>query len=292
MRRSPSARGLPVTCSSQLMVPMAATFDTPATDAARVTGVNCRSGRSERVTQGLATEILPPGGPNSTGVDRKIAAIAKQAEQEKSRQRRPNRRTRSEQGRQRRPRPSEWITEIGIGRPPTRVHARDCHMVGKRRRPINQDEAHRLLAAGTTACTHCRPDQHLGILDLRPSSHREGPGVGVVSRGISRAGRPPSARSTPVRGWWSGTCPASCRRLSRAPAAVAPSYRSGRGPCRQWPGRCSGDAGPPSWSGGQELRRPAGRAVTLCGALRRGTVAAVRWSSSAAAAGKGRVTAG
>ena len=39
-------------------------------------------------------------------------------------------------------------------------------MAGKRRRPIDRGEARRLLVDGVTACTHCRPDIDLGILDL------------------------------------------------------------------------------------------------------------------------------
>ncbi|MEU1465930.1 DUF6233 domain-containing protein [Streptomyces sp. NPDC005727] len=43
-------------------------------------------------------------------------------------------------------------------------------MAGKRRRPVEQDEARRLLADGTSACPHCRPDTGLGIVDLRQGS--------------------------------------------------------------------------------------------------------------------------
>ncbi|WP_236043791.1 DUF6233 domain-containing protein [Streptomyces pilosus] len=42
-------------------------------------------------------------------------------------------------------------------------------MAGKRRRPVDRDEARRLLAAGLTSCGHCRPDSALGITEL--SSH-------------------------------------------------------------------------------------------------------------------------
>jgi hypothetical protein len=31
-------------------------------------------------------------------------------------------------------------------------------MTGKRHRPVDQVEARRLLAGGTDACTHCRPE--------------------------------------------------------------------------------------------------------------------------------------
>ncbi|WP_369276467.1 DUF6233 domain-containing protein [Streptomyces sp. R11] len=88
-------------------------------------------------------------------IDHKIAALQKrQAEQE--------------HGRRSRPRPPEWIVELGIGdgRPPIEVHAGDCHMAGHRRRPVSREEARRLLAAGLRACIHCQHDTRLHILDL------------------------------------------------------------------------------------------------------------------------------
>ncbi|MEU8851917.1 DUF6233 domain-containing protein [Streptomyces sp. NPDC048564] len=87
-------------------------------------------------------------------IDNKIAAL-RQWEAEK------------ERGRQRRPPQPDWIVELGIGtgRPPTQVHVGDCYAAGKRQRPIDRDEARRLLTSGLPACTHCRPDQRLGILE-------------------------------------------------------------------------------------------------------------------------------
>ncbi|MGW3099664.1 DUF6233 domain-containing protein [Streptomyces sp. NPDC001102] len=38
-----------------------------------------------------------------------------------------------------------------------------AHAAAKRRRAVDRDEARRLLTSGLPACTHCRPDQHLGI---------------------------------------------------------------------------------------------------------------------------------
>ncbi|MGW4518433.1 DUF6233 domain-containing protein [Streptomyces sp. NPDC004393] len=70
-------------------------------------------------------------------IDRKIAALERQqAEQER--------------GRRERPRPADWLMELGIGtgRPPVQVHAGDCRMAGKRRRAVSRDEARRLLATG------------------------------------------------------------------------------------------------------------------------------------------------
>ncbi|MET7738488.1 DUF6233 domain-containing protein [Streptomyces sp. NPDC005402] len=87
-------------------------------------------------------------------IDTKIAAVRqREAEQE--------------HGRRRSPPVQDWIVElgIGVGRPPTQVHARDCYAAGKRRRPVDRDEARRLLVSGLPACTHCRPDQHLGIIE-------------------------------------------------------------------------------------------------------------------------------
>ncbi|MEU6915850.1 DUF6233 domain-containing protein [Streptomyces olindensis] len=64
------------------------------------------------------------------------------------------------------PRP-EWIVQLGIGtgRPPAQVHVGDCYAVGDRRRPIDRDEARRLLASGLPACPHSQPDIELRILD-------------------------------------------------------------------------------------------------------------------------------
>ncbi|MFD9394060.1 DUF6233 domain-containing protein [Streptomyces sp. NPDC060000] len=87
-----------------------------------------------------------------TRIDAKIAAVQqRQAETEHRRRRRPE--------------PPDWTVELGIGagRPPVQVHAGDCHMAGKRCRPVGRDEARRLLADGLRSCTHCRPDTQLDI---------------------------------------------------------------------------------------------------------------------------------
>lgn len=88
-------------------------------------------------------------------IDAKIAALAR-------------RQTEEERGRRNRPSPPEWIIELGIGerRPPLQIHTGDCHMAGKRHRPVDRDEARRLLTTGLKACGHCRPDSLLGITDL------------------------------------------------------------------------------------------------------------------------------
>lgn len=38
-------------------------------------------------------------------------------------------------------------------------------MAGKRVRGIPRDQALRAIAGGVDACSHCRPDSELGILD-------------------------------------------------------------------------------------------------------------------------------
>ncbi|MFF9091405.1 DUF6233 domain-containing protein [Streptomyces sp. NPDC014991] len=60
----------------------------------------------------------------------------------------------------------EWIVElgIGVGRPPVQLHRDDCYVAGKLRRTVDREEARRLLADGSSACTHCRPGTVLGII--------------------------------------------------------------------------------------------------------------------------------
>ncbi|KPI17289.1 hypothetical protein OK006_10515 [Actinobacteria bacterium OK006] len=41
----------------------------------------------------------------------------------------------------------------------------DFYTTGKRRRPVPRNEARRLLTSGVRACTHCKPDAQLRILD-------------------------------------------------------------------------------------------------------------------------------
>ncbi|MFF0001633.1 DUF6233 domain-containing protein [Streptomyces avermitilis] len=87
-------------------------------------------------------------------IDRKIAALRmREAERQ--------------QGERARPTAPEWIVELGIGdgRPPAELHTGDCYATGKRRRPVTREEARRLLASGLRACTHCRPDSELEVLE-------------------------------------------------------------------------------------------------------------------------------
>ncbi|MFF5480834.1 DUF6233 domain-containing protein [Streptomyces sp. NPDC012935] len=109
-------------------------------------------------------------------IDHKIAALQKRQAEE-------------EHARRTRPRPPEWIVELGIGdgRPPIEIHAGDCHMAGHRRRAVSREEARRLLAAGLRACIHCQPDNRLHILDL-------------ATRAVCGTTRPPAPSGEPFCG--------------------------------------------------------------------------------------------
>jgi hypothetical protein len=63
--------------------------------------------------------------------------------------------------------PPDWLLEhgIGAGRHPVRVHVGDCWDTRNRCHPADRDAARRALADGVEACTHCRPDTELGVLD-------------------------------------------------------------------------------------------------------------------------------
>jgi len=70
------------------------------------------------------------------------------------------------QGEQAQPLAPDWALELGLGQsPPVYVHVGGCHMIGKRHRGINRDEALRTLADGVDACPYCRPDTELGVLE-------------------------------------------------------------------------------------------------------------------------------
>jgi hypothetical protein len=70
-------------------------------------------------------------------------------------------------GLERRPAPPDWLLDYGLSRDahPLAVHVGDCHMAGKRAKGVDSDTARRALAGGVEACTHCRPDTELGILE-------------------------------------------------------------------------------------------------------------------------------
>ncbi|MET9793517.1 DUF6233 domain-containing protein [Streptomyces canus] len=73
------------------------------------------------------------------------------------------------------------------------MHAGNCHMAGKRHRPVDRSEARRLLAAGLEACTHCRPDAQLHIIDLAAPAGRARTG-GERGRLERRTAADPSLR--------------------------------------------------------------------------------------------------
>lgn len=64
------------------------------------------------------------------------------------------------------PPPPDWLLEMEInGRHPLALHTGDCHMAGKRPRPLNRDQAMRALVEGVEPCGMCRPDTALGVID-------------------------------------------------------------------------------------------------------------------------------
>lgn len=67
----------------------------------------------------------------------------------------------------RRPPPPDYLIEMGLtGRAAVYVHSGDCHMAGKRSKPINAGQARDALGQEKVpACTHCRPDTALGVLE-------------------------------------------------------------------------------------------------------------------------------
>ncbi|MER5728899.1 DUF6233 domain-containing protein [Streptomyces sp. NPDC002138] len=54
---------------------------------------------------------------------------------------------------------------MGVGRPPTPVHAGDCWATGKRCVPASAEQLRELLTRGVPACIRCRPDTALGVLE-------------------------------------------------------------------------------------------------------------------------------
>ena len=61
----------------------------------------------------------------------------------------------------------DWLLDYGLNRDalPIGVHTGDCHMAGKRSKGVDSDTARRAIAGGIPACSHCRPDSELGILE-------------------------------------------------------------------------------------------------------------------------------
>jgi hypothetical protein len=107
---------------------------------------------------------LPPDLPRlrtletwlAVSLDRVRQQIAAAEQQEREKQR----------GEERRPPPPDWVLElgIGVGSPPSEVHAGHRYAIGRRRRPITREQALAALGEGVRACVHCRPDTELGVL--------------------------------------------------------------------------------------------------------------------------------
>ncbi|MEU2502331.1 DUF6233 domain-containing protein [Streptomyces sp. NRRL F-5527] len=91
-------------------------------------------------------------------IDAKIATLAR-------------RQTEEERGRRNQPVSPEWIIDSALvsGTHPCRSVQATATWPGKRDRPVDRDEARRLLAAGLKACGHCRPDNLLGTTELSSS---------------------------------------------------------------------------------------------------------------------------
>lgn len=76
--------------------------------------------------------------------------------------------TERERAAQTRPQPADWLLEHGLDkRDILSVHTGDCWSGSKstRTRAITREQAIQSLANGISACTHCRPDTELGLLD-------------------------------------------------------------------------------------------------------------------------------
>jgi hypothetical protein len=72
------------------------------------------------------------------------------------------------QGEARKPAPPEWLIQYGLNRRNVdAVHVGDCWVAAKsgRCRPVGRGEALDALRQQVPACTYCRPDTALGLLD-------------------------------------------------------------------------------------------------------------------------------
>ncbi|MEV7369018.1 DUF6233 domain-containing protein [Streptomyces sp. NPDC003631] len=78
------------------------------------------------------------------------------------------RETRQQQADEMRPPPPEWVVERGLQKTNlVAVHMGDCWAVRKssRRVGVSRAQAVDALRQQVPACTHCRPDTALGVLD-------------------------------------------------------------------------------------------------------------------------------
>ncbi|MGW3385002.1 DUF6233 domain-containing protein [Streptomyces albogriseolus] len=84
------------------------------------------------------------------------------------------------------------------------MHTGDCHMTGKRHRPVDRDEARRPLATRLKACGHCRQA-------FRPTSPPRSTSASGTHRPLLRVtpkATPPSP-SSPRPERWSSTSSAT-----------------------------------------------------------------------------------
>ncbi|MFF5968190.1 DUF6233 domain-containing protein [Streptomyces collinus] len=71
-------------------------------------------------------------------------------------------------GEEMRPPPPEWLVQYGLNRANVdAVHRGDCWAAAKsgRCRPVTREQALDALRHAVSACTFCRPDTELGVLE-------------------------------------------------------------------------------------------------------------------------------
>ncbi|MFI8489430.1 DUF6233 domain-containing protein [Streptomyces rubrogriseus] len=70
------------------------------------------------------------------------------------------------QAEERRPPPPEWLIERGLDRTSlVAVHTGDCWDPGKRLMPATREQARDAIRQQVPACSKCRPDTRLGLLE-------------------------------------------------------------------------------------------------------------------------------
>lgn len=76
------------------------------------------------------------------------------------------RETERRQAEERRPPPPEWLIERGLDRSSLlAVHTGDCWDPGKRQMPTTREQARDAIRQQVPACSKCRPDTRLGLLE-------------------------------------------------------------------------------------------------------------------------------